>query len=416
MINKIKSALSTKDGKAILENFISLSALQLIGIILPLITLPYIIRVLGFQKYGIIVMSASLITYFQSLTDFSFRITATREVALNRGNPEELSLIYSRVVWVKLIFLILSYLILALIINLIPFFYDHKLIYFFSSLMLFGYALFPEWFFQGVEKMKYITFLNIGVKVFFTIMIFVFIKDENDFWKYPLLQSLGFIGAGIVGQYILIRNYKLKIKFLPLRDILKVIKDNIPIFVNQFIPTLYNNSSVFFLGLLTSNTVVGVYNAILVVVNLIITVLEILSRVFFPFLNRRKDKFPQYLKLSISLALFMVLLVMMANKLIFWYLNISYEYALYVLLILVIGVLGYTFYNIFGTNYFLVHQLDKTVMWNTIFSSLIGVLLVYPLIKFFGIFGAAINLSLCRLLMGGGLLFKYLKIKRNGIV
>src|SRR5690606_27250668 len=207
-----------------------------------------------------------------------------------------------------------------------------------SSLMLFGYAIFPEWFFQGIEKMRYITFLNVGVKLFFTIMIFVFIREKDDFWMYPLLQSSGFIGAGLIGQYILIRKYKLKLSFLPLQKIIRVIKENVPVFINQFIPTLYNNSSVFLLGLLSSNMIVGIYNAILVVVNLLVTILEILSRVFFPFLNRRKDKFPQYLRLSLSVSIALICLLLFGNEIVFWYLNVTYDKALDVLIILLVGV------------------------------------------------------------------------------
>src|SRR5690606_16107901 len=206
-------------------------------------------------------MSASLVAYFQSLTDFSFRITATRDVAIFKDNQKKLNLIYSKVLSVKFVFLIFSYLIIAFLVALVPQFNEYKIIYFSSSLMLFGYAIFPEWFFQGIEKMRYITFLNVGVKLFFTIMIFVFIREKDDFWMYPLLQSSGFIGAGLIGQYILIRKYKLKLSFLPLQKIIRVIKENVPVFINQFIPTLYNNSSVFLLGLLSSNMIVGIYNA-----------------------------------------------------------------------------------------------------------------------------------------------------------
>src|SRR5690606_25041902 len=171
-----------KDGRVILENFLSLSALQVVGIALPLITLPYVLRVIGFEYYGVIVMSASLVAYFQSLTEFSFRITATREVAIFKDNQKKLNLIYSKVLSVKFVFLICSYLIIAFLVALVPQFNEYKIIYFSSSLMLFGYAIFPAWFFQGIEKMRYITFLNVGVKLFFTIMIFVFIREKDDFW------------------------------------------------------------------------------------------------------------------------------------------------------------------------------------------------------------------------------------------
>src|SRR5690606_14255628 len=303
--------------------------------------------------------------------------------------------------------------VISAIVFLVPKFYEHRLIYFLSSLMLLGHVLFPEWFFQGIEKMKYITFLNVGVKLFFTIFVFIFIQNREDYWIYPLLHSSGYIGAGIIGQIIMVRKYNLKFVLLPFKYIVTTLKKNFPLFINQFVPNLYNNTSVFLLGILTNSSLVGIYNAILIVVNLLVTLLEIISRVFFPFLNRNKGKFSLYSKLSLSLSVVLVLGVVICHPVIFWYLNISYDQAFIVLLILSFGILGYALYNVFGINYFIIHRQDRIVMWNTIFSSLTGLIMAYPLIISFGIVGAAINLSLCRWLMGGGLMFRYFRLKSN---
>lgn len=413
MINNLKKKLKSKDGKVLLENFISLSALQLIGKILPLITLPYLLRVIGFEKYGIIIFAASLIAYFQSLTDFSFKVTAVRDVAFHRHSQKKLNLIYSNVIIVKTFFLLLSLLIIGLIVMFVPSFYEFKIIYFYSSLMLVGYVLFPEWFFQGIEKMRYITYLNIGIKIFFTLCIFIFIRDKEDYWIYPLLESAGYIGAGLVGQFILIKKFKLKFSFLPLKVIIKTIKKNTPIFINQFVPTLYNNTSVFLLGILSTKEFVGIYNAILSVVNISITIIEVFSRVFFPYLNRKKDAFNNYKKMILSITLLLILFILSFNKVIFLYLDLNYNNSIYILLILLFGIIGYALSNIFGLNYFLVLRKDKLVMNNTIISSLIGFLICYPFIYYFGIIGAAFTLSFSRLFMGGRLYYKYLMIKKN---
>ncbi|SHG40500.1 oligosaccharide flippase family protein [Chryseobacterium oranimense] len=412
MVNRIKKIFNTKDKKALLENFVSLSALQLIGMLLPLVTLPYILRVIGFEKYGVIVFSASLIAYFTALTDFSFRITATRDVAIYRDSPKKLNIIYSKVLTIKTLFLLLSWLIIAIAVFLYPPFYENKEIYFYTSLLLLGYVLFPEWFFQGIEKMRYITYLNLGIKLFFTLCVFIFIKKESDFWIYPLLQSAGYVGAGLVGQYVLVKKYKLKFIFLPYKLIIKTIKTNSPIFINQFVPNLYNNTSTFLLGILGTPKLVGIYQAILTVVNLIVTLIEILSRVFFPFLNRKKDAFQWYKNMMLITISIMIIGVLVFNKLIFWYLNVNYENAFWILLILAIGLFGYTLYNIFGLNYFIVHRQDKLVMTNTLFASVLGFILAYPLIHFYSVLGAAINLSLARCIMGGGLFYKFFRKKK----
>jgi len=412
MVNRIKKIFNTKDKKALLENFVSLSALQLIGMVLPLVTLPYILRVIGFEKYGVIVFSASLIAYFTALTDFSFRITATRDVAIYRDSPKKLNIIYSKVLTIKTLFLLLSWLIIAIAVFLYPPFYENKEIYFYTSLLLLGYVLFPEWFFQGIEKMRYITYLNLGIKLFFTLCVFIFIKKESDFWIYPLLQSAGYVGAGLVGQYVLVKKYKLKFIFLPYKLIIKTIKTNSPIFINQFVPNLYNNTSTFLLGILGTPKLVGIYQAILTVVNLIVTLIEILSRVFFPFLNRKKDAFQWYKNMMLITISIMIIGVLACNKLIFWYLNVNYENAFWILLILAIGLFGYTLYNIFGLNYFIVHRQDKLVMTNTLLASVLGFILAYPLIHFYSVLGAAINLSLARCVMGGGLFYKFFRKKK----
>jgi polysaccharide transporter, PST family len=409
MINRIKNIFNTKDKKALLENFVSLSALQLVGMLLPLITLPYILRVIGFEKYGVIVFAASLIAYFTALTDYSFRITATRDVAIHRDSPKKLNIIYSKVLTIKTLFLLISWLIIVITVYLYPPFYENREIYFYTSLLLLGYVLFPEWFFQGIEKMRYITYLNLGIKLFFTLCVFIFIKKESDFWIYPLLQSAGYVGAGIVGQYLLVKKYKLKFIFLPYKTIVKTIKVNSPIFINQFVPTLYNNTSTFVLGIFGTAQLVGIYQAILTIINLIVSLIEILSRVFFPFLNRKKDAFQWYKKMMLITISVMITGVLVFNKLIFWYLNVSYDNAFWILLILSIGLFGYTLYNIFGLNYFIVHRQDKLVMKNTLLFSLLGFFITIPLIRYSTIFGSAISLSLVRCLIGSSLYLKWLK-------
>lgn len=404
--------MKNKDNRTLIENFFSLSALQVVGLILPLITLPYVLRVVGFSNYGIIVLAASLIAYFQSVTDFSFKITATRDVAIFKHNQKKLNLIYSKVITIKAIFLLLSYILITVIVLVYPPFREEMLVFFLSMPLLLGYALFPEWFFQGIEKMKYITFLNIGIKVFFTVCVFIFLKQKEDYWIYPFLQSAGFVGAGLVGQIILLRKYKLKFVFLKKRQIRNTIQENIPVFVNQFVPTLYNNTTTFLLGILTTTNLVGIYDAIKRIIDLAVKVINILSRVFFPLINRKKNVFKNYRKLILIFTSILSIGILLIHPYLFWYLNIDYPDALLILIILVVGIIGFSLYDIFGLNYFIVKRNDKLVMKNTIRASLIGLVLVFPLISFFGIIGAAINLSFSRLIMGGGMWFKYFKMKK----
>lgn len=412
MIKNILNKFKTKDGKILLENFFSLGALQIINLVLPLAVLPYVIRVIGFNLYGTVVLAASLVAYFSSITDYSFKITATRDVAVFRDSPKKLNLIYSKVLAVQTLLLIFSWLIIGLVVFLYRPFYEEKTIFIFSSLMLFGHILFPDWFFQGIEKMKYIAFLNVGIKVFFTICVFVFVKTPEDYWKYPLLNSVGYIFAGLVGQYLLIKKYKLRFIWLKPIIIKKTIKVNFPIFVNQFVPNLYNNTSTFLLGIITNTNLVGIYDAIKKVIDLGVMVIGVISRVFFPYLNRNKSGFEKYKKWMIIVGVSLTILPIVFYKAIFWYLDIEYQNSFLVLSILSLGIFFISLYNIFGLNYFIVNRKDKIVMRNTLFASFIGLILAYPLISLTGIIGAALNLTIARGVMGIGMRCNYyLRIK-----
>ena len=409
MIKKFRKKLENKDNRSLVENFLSLSTLQVFSMVLPLVTLPYILRVLGLANYGAVVLAGSLIAYFTSVTDYSFKITATRDVAVFRNSKKKLDLIYSKVMILKTLLFLVSFAIISVIVLLYPPFYKARLLFFLTVPMLIGNTIFPDWFFQGMEKMKYITILNLIISVIVTTCVFIFIKQKEDYWKYPLLQSCSLIFSGIIGQIILIKKYKLRFIFLPPSIIINALKTNFPIFVNQCMPQLYNNTSTFLLGILTNTSTLGIYDAIKKIVDLCIVLVGIVSRVFFPYLNRKNNAFLKYKKLMVAIGITLSILPILFSKLIFWYLNIKSSNSFSILTVLSIGIFGFCLYDIFGTNYFIIKRQDKIVMNNTIRSSLIGFALAWPLVNAFGILGAAINLSFTRYLMGLGLYFKYKK-------
>jgi PST family polysaccharide transporter len=171
------------------KNFTSLSLLQISIYIFPIITLPYLVRILGPEKYGLVNFAAAFIGYFTILTDYGFNLSATQEISVNRNDSKRVSEIFSSVLTLKMFFFILSSLIFFVLVFLVPQFREHLLLFFVTFLSVLGTALFPLWFYQGIEKMNYILVITVFVRLIITVLVFVLIKNENDFIKLAGLNT-----------------------------------------------------------------------------------------------------------------------------------------------------------------------------------------------------------------------------------
>jgi PST family polysaccharide transporter len=404
IIDKIRNS---KDAKSLLGNFVSLSAINLVSLIIPFFTLPYVLRIIGLEKYGLIALASSLMAYFVTLVDYSFNITATRDVAKHKNSYKQLCLIYSKVLSVKIFFMILSFIAITIIIFLNERFYAEWQIYLLITTQLLSNVLFPQWFFQGMEHMKFIAIIKVSIQLLFAASIFIFIKEETDFLLYVILLVSSKILSGLIGQIILWRKYKMKYHFISYHRFKRTLETNFPIFVNQFFPLLYNNTSTFLLGFFVSNEMVGIYAAIRKIIEISVTMLKTISNVFYPFLNRRHDAFKRYEKLLLTVSVMLIILLIVFHPLIFLFLNINWDGAFWLHTILSVSILGYVLYDIYGLNYLIVKTYDKAVMQNTIWMSIIGFCIAFPLIYYFGVIGAALTLLITRFLMGLGVFYVY---------
>jgi PST family polysaccharide transporter len=257
----LKNFLKQKDKKRLLENFASLSVLQVANYILPLITIPYLVRILGVEKYGLIAFAQAFIQYFIILTDFGFNLSATRDIAVDREDSSKVSEIFSSVMLIKTVLIILSTLILIFTVTFISKFKLDWQIYVLSFGMVIGNALFPIWFFQGMEEMKYTTILNVIAKTIFTVSIFILVRHNSQYLLVPLLNSLGFIVAGIIAQYIIFRKFRVKFFIPKFEIVINKLKDSAQFFLSRVSVSIYTTSNAFILGLTTSNEIVGYYTA-----------------------------------------------------------------------------------------------------------------------------------------------------------
>ncbi|HFS66793.1 MAG TPA: hypothetical protein ENK67_01115 [Flavobacteriia bacterium] len=280
MSNK-KGAFKKQTNKVI-SNYLYLLLIQGTNFLLPLITFPYLVRVLNLENYGIVMMAGSLMVFLNIFVDFGFNISATRHVSLIRNDKHALSNYFWNIFLIKFFLLVLSFLILLFLTLFFDKFREYALIYLFSFGVVIGQSLFPTWLFQGIERMRVITIVNVLAKIIFTVTIFIFIKSSNDYLLVPVLNSLGFVIAGIIGFLISLKYVLFK---KPKRvAIVSIIKENSHLVVSNFATSIYTSGNTFILGIVAGKEMAGIYSSMEKLVMATKTIYIPLYQAIFPWL------------------------------------------------------------------------------------------------------------------------------------
>jgi PST family polysaccharide transporter len=240
----------------LMANFFSLSTVQVVNYIVPLITVPYLLRTIGTEKYGLFAFASAFVAYFQVLFDYGFNLTGVRDISQNRYNHPALSRILSEIFSAKfLLFLLLSFLAIPMI-HFIQRFNNDAHVYYWAYINGVGSCLFPVWFFQGIEQMAILATLNIASKVLYLLLMFIFIRNPENFMN--LLYIAAFcswlvtaIGIGLVAIKFPLR--------ITLRGAIAALRSGFGIFTTQIWAAILASSNTFVLGLFSSNKEVGIY-------------------------------------------------------------------------------------------------------------------------------------------------------------
>lgn len=390
-----------KDGKVLASNFGYLMLLQIAGYVFPLITIPYLARVIGADGFGKIAFAAAVMVWFQTVSDWGFNYTATRDVARNRDNLEKVSEIFSNVLWARIFLAVVSFALLYLLIATVPYFNENKDILLITFLLVPGHILFPDWFFQAMERMKYITFFNLLTKALFTVLVFVFVTEKEHYIIPPLLTSLGFLLSGTGAMYLILGKWGVKLKRPQFKAMLATIKGSTDVFINNIMPNLYNSLSVVLLGFMGGSVANGLLDAGSKFINIAQQFMNIISRVFFPFLSRKIDQHHLYARGSLALAAIGSLVLFMSAPLVIklFFTEEFYE-SILVMQIMSASLIFLALSKVYGTNYLILKGKEKELRNITFICSVLGFAAAFPLIYFFGFLGAAINIVLTRAALG----------------
>jgi len=279
-----------KAKKDVYRNISYLSILRMVNYGLPLVTLPYLVLTLGAEMFGLISFAQAVIQYCNIIVDFGFNLSATRDISIHRENQAKVAEIVSSVLTMKLVLMIGVFLVWCGMIFLIPKFKAYWMIYLVTYGLVVGDGLFPLWFFQGLEKMQYLTVLNAAAKIIFTVLIFLVVKDKADYLLVPLVNSFGQVIIDIIALYIVFKKFQVRV-IIPQYTILKhYTLDSFQLFLSRVWLSLYTVANTVILGFATSNELTGYYAVAEKLIRALEGLVQPLIDALYPYMARSQNK------------------------------------------------------------------------------------------------------------------------------
>ena len=263
---------------SIKKNYIYNLFYQLLTILLPLLTTPYLSKVLGANGIGIYSYTLSITTYFILIGAFGTALYGQREIAYVQDDIQKKTQIFFEIVIIKIITMSL----ISVVYGLVFCFFSQYYIYYRVFLLeILANVIDISWFYQGIEDFKKIVVKNTVVKLISIISIFVFVKSTNDTWKYILIYCL----SNLLGNLSMWLNMKKNINISLLKGIKlkKHLKPMLLLFIPQLAISVYTVLDKSMIGTITSNmSEVGFYEQSQKIVKLSLTLLTSLGTVMLP--------------------------------------------------------------------------------------------------------------------------------------
>ena len=273
--------------RQVIENFFSLSVLNAVNIVLQLVTLPYILGVVGKANYGIYAYVFMVIQYIILFSTYGFNYSATKQISQLRDDNAAVTRIYNAVIGCKTVIALV--LVLA-VVACSRWVFEESIgfeMFLLGTGMILGDIMNPVWLFQGMEKMKYMTLVNSTSKILFTVLVFFVVRSVDDFYLLILLNSCGYLLAGVLSIVLARKQFKVRIALPGVRDMIAQFKDGGAMFGSTFGMNLYRNAHVLILKHLASNEAVGLFSAAEKVIHGFQSVILPAAQALFPHVSLR---------------------------------------------------------------------------------------------------------------------------------
>lgn len=394
------------------KNFLYNIIYQIFILIIPLVTTPYISRVLGVNNIGVYSYTYSIVYYFMLCAMLGINNYGARIIAKNENNFEKRSIDFWHIYFLQ--FILTNFMILVYIIFIALVQYEYKKVMLIQGIYLLSVIFDINWLFFGIEKFKITISRNIIIKLFSLVLIFLFVKSNNDLLKYIFIMSISTFTSQIY-LWLHLKKYVIKTKIV-LKEILKHLKPCLILFIPVIAYSIYRVMDKIMIGFLSNTIELGNFESAEKIISIPLSFITALGTVMLPHMSKVKDK--DYLKeiMSTFELCFCVIIPMAIGLFI-----ISDDFSLLffgenfsksgnIIKLLSPTIIFSAVANVIRTNYLIPKEKDIIYVKSTIIGAILNFFINLFFINLFGAYGACIGTIIAEFIV---MSYQVIKTRKN---
>lgn len=404
----------------LIENMASLFTIKGLQYILNFITFPFLVRVLGVDGFGQLSFVISVVQYFLLFSNFGFDLSAPKAIARHDKGIQR-SYWFSSIYLAKILILVVLTLIFGIFLYIFNQYYHVSwLLYCAVYLNVVGTALFPIWFFQGIQQMRYITIVSTIGKLVSVVGVFLCVSSSSDIvWAAGFLSCSNIV-ATIFSWGILWKMFPNLLCRVKWKQIKRVIHNSFPYFTSMIAINIYTSTTIVLLGIISSEYAVGLYSASIRIIDAIRGALNPIVDSLYPYIVRTaKDSKNQALVILrksfciLSFGTFVVSigLFFTAGCIVDLVMGSNYEGAVPIFRVLSFVPTASIASTVLGFLGLITFGYQKLFTYILCMAAIFNLIIVYPLIHYFDGLGAAIALVTTELFIFISVISVYKKVK-----
>lgn len=385
---------------SIAKNFFYSSLLSASSYIFPLITFPYVARILGVEGIGICEYASSIISYLGIIASMGINIVGIREIAAAKSNKEKLDVTFSSLFVLTLLFTLLAVSILLVFVFFIPSFKDYQLLLTIGMISLISSSLQINWFFAGIEDFAFITKRALVIQCIYVALVFLFVRTKDDYVAYFTLSAVTGVLTAIINQIYAHKFVAFKLVGINLKP---YIRPYVILGIYVMITSMYTTLSTTILGFITTPKDVGYYSTAMIIFGIVLSLYTAYSNVIMPRVssyaaNRQEENFNSLVKNSIDiLVMFSIPIILFCfiftPEIIYILSGTGYEGAILPMRTILPVLIIVGLEQVYIMQVLMPRKRDKEIFINSCFGAIVGVGINILLTPFLASEGTA--LSMC---------------------